>query len=413
MRHKGETSRLYHSIFGKITIRRPKYYSAETGTYYALDASVNLPQARHSYLLQSWIARTASGQAFEPSLSVLNEVLGQDFKAMTAQRISQRYGAQVDAYYQQKQPAPVQGALLGLSCDGKGVRLLKSERGDAAEPPAARLMKGQKRGTKKQATVSVTFSFDAAVRTPEALAKSLHRRWSPEEQVVHKAQRQATQTGQPPPGTALDVHRRALLGPQKQAIAYAATDLKRRHPERPIVVLIDGHRGLVNGVAEVLEEAGLASRVEATILDIVHVSEYLWKCGNALLGEAHPGREAWVYERLLKILESRLDEVIDELAAQKRPSQAIVEAVRYFRNHRQMMDYKRYLAQGFPVSTGLVEGSCGYLVKDPMEGAGMHWSLSGAQHVLNTRAVEKHGDWEGFSEFVKEQDQVSLYRMAA
>jgi len=419
LRYKGEVCRVYHSIFGKVTFSRPKYYSPHSGSYYGLDASLNLPRARHSYLLQSWIARAASGQAFEPSLGLLNEILGQDVKAMTAQRISQRYGAQVDAYYEAMPPAPVQGQILGLSYDGKGVRILKAEGEEAAEAAAARLMKGQKRGTKKQATVSVSFSFDRAPRRPEELAKSLHRRWSPEERVLRKEEsrlRKADrETDDCPPGKALDVHRRAFLGPQKKAIHYGAQELRRRDPQgdKPIVVLIDGHRGLIKGVAEVLEEAGLASRVEATILDIVHVSEYLWKCGNALLGEAHPGREAWVYERLLKILESRLDEVIDELAAQQRPGQAIVEAVRYFSNHREMMDYRRYLAQGLPVSTGLVEGTCGHLVKDRMEGSGMRWSRSGAQHILNTRSVEKNGDWEEFSQFVKEQDQASCYRMAA
>lgn len=421
MRYKGEVCRVYHSIFGKFRFARCKYYSPETGCYYPLDAMLNLPSQHHSYLLQSWIARAATSDAFEPSLCLLNELLDQDFKAMTARRISQRYGAQVDAYYEQQPCRQVQGEVLGLSCDGKGVRMAQSERPERGQDEAARLMKGQKRGTKKQATVSVSFSFEPAPRTPEELAKSLHHRWTPQEQAARKAKKRAAaaqsvpnQRG--PAGTALDVHRRAFMGPQKRAIAYGASELKRRDPEaqRPIVVLCDGHQALVKGFPEVLAEAGLADRVEAMILDIVHVSEYLWKCGNALLGEQHADREAWVYERLLMILESRLEEVIDELSgseAHEHPS--IRAALSYFRNHRHMMDYQRYLARGFPVSTGLVEGTCGHLVKDRMEGSGMRWSTSGAQHILNTRAVEKNGDWEDFSDFVKEQEQPPLYKMAA
>lgn len=421
MHNKGETPRLYHSIFGPFRLARRKYHSPETGTYYALDASLNLPAERHSYLLQSWMARAATAEAFEPSLGLLNEVLNQDFKAMTAQRISARYGAQVEAYYGQKPPLPEQGQVLGLSFDGKGVRILQGDQPHSVE--RARLMKGQKRGTKKQATVSVSFSFDPAPRQAEDVAKSLHRRWSAEERATRKAareaQRQARKRAQKPDeaeaGTALAVHRRAFLGPQKRAIAYGANEVKRRDPEgrRPIVVLIDGHRALVKGTAEVLAEAGLSGRVEATILDIVHVSEYLWKCGTSLLGEQHPEREGWVYERLLLILESRLAEVLDELAALEAPSKAIVEALRYFRNHHEMMDYRSYLAKGFPISTGLVEGTCGHLVKDRMEGSGMRWSQRGAQHILNTRAVEKNGDWEDFSQFVKEQGRSPLYKMAA
>ena len=35
-----------------------------------------------------------------------------------------------------------------------------------------------------------------------------------------------------------------------------------------------------------------------------------------------------------------------------------------FDNHRHMMDYATYLEKGYPISTGVVEGTCGSLVKD-------------------------------------------------
>ena len=169
--------------------------------------------------------------------------------------------------------------------------------------------------------------------------------------------------------------------------------------------------GLVEGVPKALSEAGLSA--VAVILDIVHVSEYLWRAATALLGEANPQRERWVYARLLALLESRVEEVIAELEVIEAPPKAVLEAMRYFGNHRHMMDYKRYLACGYPVSTGLVEGSCGHLVKDRMEGSGMRWSIAGAQQVLNTRAVNKNGDWEDYSRFVKEQAQPRVLKHAA
>ena len=201
-----------------ITIRRRKYYSPQTGSYYALDAQLNLPQGRHSYLLQDWITRGATAEAFAPSLALLNEILGQDFKAMTAQRISQRRGVQVEAYYGHTPPVQTQGAILGVSFDGKGVPILKAERGSGTEEPA-RLMKGQKRGIKKQATVSVSFSFDPAARTPEEVAKSLHRRWSDDEKQARKrARTHRRERGQLKPRQAQSVHKQAFLGPQTKAL---------------------------------------------------------------------------------------------------------------------------------------------------------------------------------------------------
>ena len=69
------------------------------------------------------------------------------------------------------------------------------------------------------------------------------------------------------------------------------------------------------------------------------------------------------------------------------------------------MDYKTYLEQGLPVSTALVESSCGHLVKDRMERSGMRWSLSGAQNMMDIRAVKKNGDWAKFMDFTLEQNQ--------
>jgi hypothetical protein len=398
-----------------ITIERSKYYSPETGSYYPLDAQLNLPKARHSYLLQSWIGRAASAEAFEPSLALLNEILCQDFKAMTAQRISQRYGQRVGAYYEQKQPIDPdsEGASLAVSFDGKGVPIIKSERSGGDSEPA-RLMKGQKRGIKRQATVSVSFSFDPAVRSPEEVAKSLHRRWNGDERAQRKqAQKHRRQQDRLKPRQGQYVHKRAFLGPQKKALRYGVDDIKARDPAgtKAIIALIDGHQGLVAGVPKALAEAALSPA--AVILDIVHVSEYLWKAATALLGETNAERERWVYDRLLLLLESRLEEVIAELALIEAPPKAILAAVGYFQNHQHMMDYKRYLACGYPVSTGLVEGSCGHLVKDRMEGSGMRWSRAGAQHVLDLRAVDKNGDWEDFSGFVKEQGQPTILKHAA
>ena len=78
-----------------------------------------------------------------------------------------------------------------------------------------------------------------------------------------------------------------------------------------------------------------------------------------------------------------------------------------------MMDYRRYLEKGYPISTGLVEGNCGHLVKDRMEMTGMRWGIDGAQNMLNIRSVKKNGDWNDFIDFVKEINKKRLYRIAA
>jgi len=46
-----------------------------------------------------------------------------------------------------------------------------------------------------------------------------------------------------------------------------------------------------------------------------------------------------------------------------------------------------YLAMGYPIYSGVIEGVCRHLVKDRMERSGMRWSLEGARNMLHVRAT--------------------------
>ncbi len=58
-----------------------------------------------------------------------------------------------------------------------------------------------------------------------------------------------------------------------------------------------------------------------------------------------------------------------------------------------MMHYNHYLASGYPIATGLIEGACGSLIKDRANRSGSRQSADGIQRVLNLRAVMKNGDY--------------------
>ena len=58
--------------------------------------------------------------------------------------------------------------------------------------------------------------------------------------------------------------------------------------------------------------------------------------------------------------------------------------------------YDEYLAKGYPIASGVIEGACRHLVKDRMERAGMHWTIAGAQAMLDVRSVHLSGQWEAF-----------------
>ena len=60
------------------------------------------------------------------------------------------------------------------------------------------------------------------------------------------------------------------------------------------------------------------------------------------------------------------------------------------------MRYAEYLAKGYPIASGVIEGACRHLVKDRLERAGMHWTRVGAQAMLDVRSLYVNGDWEHY-----------------
>ena len=73
------------------------------------------------------------------------------------------------------------------------------------------------------------------------------------------------------------------------------------------------------------------------------------------------------------------------------------------------MHYAEYLRQGYPIASGVIEGACRHLIKDRMERAGMHWTLQGAQAMLDLRSVWIGGHWEAFQKARIEHETERLY----
>jgi len=136
------------------------------------------------------------------------------------------------------------------------------------------------------------------------------------------------------------------------------------------------------------------------ILDIFHVMDYLWDAARCVHGSDDKAAEAFVTDRLYRILEGDVGRVIGGLrqmltkgkfSSSKRKTLNTV--IGY------LMRYDEYLAKGYPIGSGVVEGACGHVVKDRMEGSGMRWSVPGAQSMLDLRCVYLNGDWKDFYDY--------------
>jgi hypothetical protein len=87
----------------------------------------------------------------------------------------------------------------------------------------------------------------------------------------------------------------------------------------------------------------------------------------------------------------------------------------YWEKNHHRMAYHEYLAAGYPIASGVIEGACRCGVHDRMERSGMHWVLTGAHAMVSLRSVYlSDGLWGAFTQFHIAHELRRLYpRVAA
>jgi hypothetical protein len=384
----------YYSVFGKLTFERHYFYAPGLGGCCPLDAELSLPARCYSDLLREWLDYDGTDGAYRKSATTCERILGLKLSVQALETMMQEDAGDVTTFYEElSSAAPAAGSILVVQADGKGVPMVQL----SSESPPLRLAKGQKRGKKKEAVVTSLYTVAPYVRTPHEVLWALLR----EEQEHEPACR-------PQP---VNKELRATLDGKALAISRLQERAKLREgPElEDRVALSDGAEALQQQLQHHFPHYTL-------VLDIIHASEYLWDSANALLGEKHPERTAWVRTRLGRILQGDTEAVIanlEQLANEPTRSlsqlQVLQRTIGYYRRNLPYMRYDHYLARGWPIGTGVVEGACAHLVKDRMEQAGMRWTKDGAQAVLDLRGVRLSGHWDAYWQFHREQQHARLY----
>ena len=155
----------------------------------------------------------------------------------------------------------------------------------------------------------------------------------------------------------------------------------------------------------------------AIIVDIIHVLEYLWKAAKALFEPEDSNAAQWVGEQIEQLLQGQVNAMVRSLrrsaplkglsATQREP---IEQCATYLANHASFLNYPHYLAKGYPIATGVIEGACRYLVKDRMEITGARWGLEGGEAVLKLRALYINGDFDAYWDFHEKQEYQRNHR---
>lgn len=401
--YQGQSRTSYYSVFGKVQFERHYFYASGHGGLCPLDAELSLPPRCYSDLLRDWAEYCVTNESYDESIEVLKRILALSISKQALETGAQEDAGDVVAFYEQKAapPAEAEGPILVAQADGKGVPMVRPE--PAAKP--VRLGKGQKKTKKKEAVATSIYTIEPYYRTAQEIVDALSRAEKDDDSAEP-----ASITPSPRPAPANKEVWATLEGKDTAFDRLSQRVAQRDHAGvQQRVALTDGDDALQNRVSDKLPDFEL-------VLDIIHASEYLWDTANALLGETDPDREAWVGEQLLQVLSGKTDKVIqtlEEIAQQDNLSplqqEALKKNIGYYHRNLPYMHYDNYLAQGWPIGTGVIEGVCRHLVKDRMERSGMRWTQPGAQAILDLRAVRVNEDWDDYQRFHRQCQHRRLY----
>jgi hypothetical protein len=425
-RLKGKHSRKYRSIFGVLRIARRMYAVREGQKGYApLDQMLALPESEQSYVLQDWLQRFCVQNSFGESVRSLRDLLGTKTSKRTAERINQEIGGYVEPFREsQSSRFTDDEQILVVSADGKGVTMRstlearhglpepawrrfhrKKQEAKAADRAKSRLGKGQVKNRKQMAYVGAVYTMKRWKRTADDVLSELGTKEQPKRRPRPKNKRvQAVLTNY------CDGERR---DGQPALFGNLAAQVKQRDPRRtkPLICLMDGQRSLWHMQRQWLPRA-------TGIVDIFHVMERLWTAAYCFHKEGSRNAEKMVSHYLKMILEGKVSSAIGSLRRKskqfpRRKKDELEKVLAYFRNNREYMQYDEYLKQGYPIGSGVVEGTCRHLVKDRMERTGMRWEIQGAEAMLHTRSAYINNEWEDLIEYRIQQEQNRLYGQAA
>jgi len=388
--------KVYFSIFGIVVIKRAYYWLKDKAGVCPLDAQLNLPQKRYSYILEEWAALMGVRGAYNKVVEVLSTILRVELWTRPVEEMMMKASEQVEEFYQE-QPIPEagsEGEILVATADGKGIPM-KKKAGEGKTK--VRLKKGEKRGKKKMSTVTAVYTIDKNKRTVEDVVKEVIEA---DRAVKAQEEPQGIESKKDRPKPKNKVVKATLNG-KEEAFKDLSRQVAERDPEgkKKRVALVDGEHKLRDLIKTYLDGFCI-------ILDLFHVLEYLWKAAHVFNKEGSEKAELWVTQRLTMLLTGKLLSVIEELKDALRNGklstpkrEALEKVIRYLENGQEYMRYDEYLAQGYPIGSGVIEGACRNLVKDRMELTGMRWVIEGAEAVLQMRSVDVNGLWKKFWDF--------------
>jgi len=394
------------TVFGPVTVSRIAYRAPGAGNVHLADAELNLPPGKHSHGLSKRVAALAARGSFEQACAGITGQTGSRLGKRQAQELTRQAARDFEDFYASEEHRPPPGAAPGdvlvLSCDGKGIVVLPGQmrpetarkiRAKPGPKQDGRLSRGEVRNRKRIAETGAVYDITPVPRTAHDIMDP----------------------GPRPPGPRA-AHKWVTASVTADAAAVVAAvfaEADRRDPlrHRTWIALADGN---VHQLARFRAEAAARTVPLTIICDFIHVLEYLWTAAWSFFPEASPDAGPWVRAHAAAILDGHATAVA---AAIRHASSTLPPAKRktaartagYLDAKAPYLDYPAALAAGWPISSGVIEGTCRHLVKDRMDITGARWGIHTAEAVLQLRALQTNGDFDAYWTYHRHREHQRNY----
>lgn len=410
--HERQSNRTLGTILGPVRVSRTGYGAHGAKNLFVVDADLNLPADKHSLTVRRRATEFASQSSFETATEWLRSTTGATAGKRQVEELVMCSAKDFEAFYDGTAldvAGEETGAVMALTFDMKGVVLreedlrTKTRAAAARDQPKPALDKGKggkRLHRKRMAMVASVYTVAPWVRTPEHVADALCRI------------RRDDDEADPRPRCEYKRVWASLEREPQRVIDEAFEEGLSRDPDKKKtwVVLVDGDAKQLKWVKKAARRYKVKVRI---VLDIIHVTQYLWKAGKALHCDPDQREEleTWVGERLLRVLKGeaglvaggmRRSATLRGLSIEAR--KPIDKCAKYLKKYKKYLGYDEALADGTPIGTGVIEGACRHLIADRMDITGARWSLEGAEAMLKIRALRSSGDFDDYWHFHRQRE---------
>ena len=418
-------SRGLETELGRMTVRRHGVKLAgEAAAHFPMDEALELPAELYALTLREQVALDAMDVSFERTVARVDRTTSGHVPKRQAEELVVRASADFDTFYKERTPpandtlSPNGLEVMSVDCKGVTMRpeaLREATRKEAeaakadtvrGDPMAARKLR---RADKRMAVVTAVWEQELHKRKAEDVVERLGR-----DRKGRARTRRSDKAPRPQ-------NKRVAASVDKshaQGVAAMFDEAQRRNPDgaRRNIVLVDGDEHQIDAVEAEAKRRGMRITI---VLDLIHAIHYLWLIAMLLCAADTKAAEACTAHILLQLLTKHpLDVIatIRQTATNRRLTgaerNALDKAVDYLRKNSTRIHYARFLREGLPIATGVIEGACRHLIQDRLGITGARWGLEVAEAVLKLRAIQSSGDWDEYWQFHLKREHARNYPAA-